>query len=380
MLLILDHELFSLHFPILQYLLVDLRHLLLLVDLRQVVLLKLQEDLLEFVGVREEELIFIVVIGHVDQTELHQLLESLLPLLVGNCGVNSAPFPVRALWIDLVLVSWALLGQERELHLDIVMNVVIVLEDNIVVEVRVGLMTHDPVSFQRHEILFLRLLSFQSKLLARKLQQELLEGFRVIEPILVLLDVALDLRYFLVKLLDVFFLASLLVLKLLLLLFFLFAERLVFPNVVLQVCLVVFELLRTVDERLMTPLLLFLQVPDLLVHRVVCKFSQEHLFLLIDELVHILGALLARELHSAPRDMHGFMDVILLFQVEILLLGIVFTWRDISVFYSSQRRCTRCRILVPYTQILGLFLRLLALLLLGLPRHEDLLVVWGAER
>ena len=149
------------------------------------------------------------------------------------------------------------------------MNVVIVLEDNIVVEVRVGLMTHDPVSFQRHEILFLRLLSFQSKLLARKLQQELLEGFRVIEPILVLLDVALDLRYFLVKLLDVFFLASLLVLKLLLLLFFLFAERLVFSNVVLQVCLVVFELLRTVDERLMTPLLLFLQVPDLLVHRVV---------------------------------------------------------------------------------------------------------------
>ena len=195
-----------------------------------------------------------------------------------------------------------------------------------------------------------------------------------------LLNVALDLRDFLVKLLDVFFLSSLLVLKLFLLFFFLLSERLVFSNVVLQVCLVVFELLRAIDERLMSPLLLFFQICDLLVHRVVGKFSQEHLFLLIDELIHILGTLLARELHSAPGDMHGLVDVILLFQVEILFLRIVFTWRDISVFHSSKWRGARCRILVPDAQILGLLLRLLALLLFSLPGHEDFFVVRGTER
>ena len=195
-----------------------------------------------------------------------------------------------------------------------------------------------------------------------------------------LLNVTLDLRDFLVKLLDVFFLSSLLVLKLLLLFFFLLSERLVFSNVVLQVCLVVFKLLGAIDERLMSPLLLFLQICDLLVHRVVGKFSQEHLFLLIDELVHILGTLLARELHSAPGDMHGLVDVILLFQIEILFLRVVLTWRDISVFHSSKWRGTRCRILVPDAQILGLLLRLLTLLLFSLPGHEDFFVVRGTER
>ena len=57
--------------------------------------------------------------------------------------------------------------------------------------------------------------------------------FLIIERILVLLNVALDLRDFLIKLLDVFFLSSLLVLKLFLLFFFLLSERLVFSNVVL---------------------------------------------------------------------------------------------------------------------------------------------------
>ena len=78
--------------------------------------------------------------------------------------------------------------------------------------------------------------------------------------------------------------------------------------------------------------------------------------------------------------MHGFVDVILLFQVEILLLRIVLTWRNISVFHSSERRCARCRILVPDAQILGLLLRLLALLLFSLPGHEDFFVVRGTER
>ena len=111
---------------------------------------------------------------------------------------------------------------------------------------------------------------------------------------------------------------------LLLLLLFL-TKRLVFSNVVLQVSLVIFKLLGAIDERLVTSVLLFFQFFDLLIHRVVSQFSQEHLFLLVDELVHILGSLLLRELHTAPRDMHGFVDMILLFQVEILFLWIIIT-------------------------------------------------------
>ena len=105
----------------------------------------------------------------------------------------------------------------------------------------------------------------------------------------------------------------------------LLTKRLVFSNVVLQVSLVIFKLLSAIDERLVTSVLLFLQFIDLLIHRVVSQFSKEHLFLLVDELVHILGSLLLGELHTAPRDMHGFMDVILLLQVEILLLWIMIT-------------------------------------------------------
>ena len=140
-----------------------------------------------------------------------------------------------------------------------------------------------------------------------------------------LLNFTLDLRDFLIEFFDILLLSGLLVLQLLLLVFFLLPKRLVFPDVVLQVRLVILELLGAIYEGLMASLLLFFQLLDLLVHRVVREFSEEHFFLLVDELVHILGSLLAWELHSASGDMHGFVDMILLFQVEILLLWIMFT-------------------------------------------------------
>ena len=166
LLLVLHHELCPLYLSILQYFLIGLRHLLLLVNLRQVVFLELEEDLLELVRVREEELIFVVVVGHIDQAKLHQLLEPLLPFVVRDRGMNRPPFSVRALLINLVLASWTLLSQEREIHLDIVMNVIIVLEDNVVVEIGVSLVTHDPVSFQSLEILGLICFSLHSKFFA----------------------------------------------------------------------------------------------------------------------------------------------------------------------------------------------------------------------
>ena len=47
----------------------------------------------------------------------------------------------------LSVTAWDL-GQERELHLDTLVNLLVVLEDYVIVEVRVGLMTHYPVSLQ----------------------------------------------------------------------------------------------------------------------------------------------------------------------------------------------------------------------------------------
>ena len=85
----------------------------------------------------------------------------------------------------------------------------------------------------------------------------------------------------------------------------------------------------------MAALLLFLKLRDLLVHGVISEFSQEHLFLLIDELIDILGALLFWELHAASCNMHGLMNVILLLQVEVLFLWIVVLRRDVPIFDSA---------------------------------------------
>ena len=143
------------------------------------------------------------------------------------------------------------------------------------------------------------------------------------KSVFVLLNITFNLRDLLVKLLYLLLLSRFLILLQLFLVFFLFTEGLVFADVMLQVGLVVLELLRTVDEGLVAALLLFFQLLNLLIHSVISEFGQEHLFLLIDELVHILGTLLSWELHSAPCNVHGLMDMVLLLQVEVLFLWVV---------------------------------------------------------
>ena len=54
----------------------------------------------------------------------------------------------------LYITTWDL-GQERELHLDTVVDVVIVLKDDIVVEIGVRLVPHDPIPLQRLVLLLL---------------------------------------------------------------------------------------------------------------------------------------------------------------------------------------------------------------------------------
>ena len=62
----------------------------------------------------------------------------------------------------------------------------------------------------------------------------------------------------------------------------------------------------------MASLLLLFKLSDFLIYRVIRELSEEHFFLLVDELIDILSALFFWELDSAPRDMHGFMNMILL--------------------------------------------------------------------
>ena len=169
--------------------------------------MKFEEDLPELLGVRKEELISVVVVRHVNEAKLHQLLEPGLPLLVGDRSVDCPPLSIRSLVIHLVLASWNL-GQEGELHLDIVMNFIIVLEDNIIVEIGVSLMPHYPVSLQGLVLLIYLSFPMQSMLFAGELKQELLILLHAVEGLPFLLGVALDLRDFLIKLFDVFFFSS----------------------------------------------------------------------------------------------------------------------------------------------------------------------------
>ena len=62
----------------------------------------------------------------------------------------------------------------------------------------------------------------------------------------------------------------------------------------------------------MAPLLLLFELLNLLIDRVVGELGEEHFFLLVNELVHVLSALFFWELYSAPGNVHGFVDMVLL--------------------------------------------------------------------
>jgi len=108
-----------------------------------------------------------------------------------------------------------------------------------------------------------------------------------------------------------------------LLAFFLFSEGFVLADVVLKVRLVIFQFLFRVNQRLVSALLFLFQVFDLLPYSVGGELSQEHFLLLLNKLVDILHALFLGELDSATGDVHGFVNSVLLLEVEILLLGVV---------------------------------------------------------
>ena len=73
----------------------------------------------------------------------------------------------------LRVTAWDL-GQERELHLDTLVNLLVVLENYIIVEVRVRLMTHYPVPLQVCLPLINSILTLSYELFRRELQQKFL--------------------------------------------------------------------------------------------------------------------------------------------------------------------------------------------------------------
>ena len=68
-----------------------------------------------------------------------------------------------SVWISLI--HSILLGKEGELHLDILMDLVIIFEDNVVIELGVGLVPHNPVNLQLMLLILHMLMALLVKLI-----------------------------------------------------------------------------------------------------------------------------------------------------------------------------------------------------------------------
>ena len=74
-----------------------------LMDLAEVVFLQLVEELLDFIRVRKEESVIVVVVRHINKVEVHKLIEAVLPFLIGNACMDSPPlFGLPTVWIGLI--------------------------------------------------------------------------------------------------------------------------------------------------------------------------------------------------------------------------------------------------------------------------------------
>ena len=113
------------------------------------------------------------------------------------------------------------------------MDVFIVLENDVIVKIGVSPVLNDPISFQVLLLILNSSLTFLSPFFTRKFQDERLVLVRGRKCVFMLLDITLDHGDLLVKLLDLLFFTRLLGIELLLLLFFLFSQRLIFANVML---------------------------------------------------------------------------------------------------------------------------------------------------
>ena len=118
-----------------------------------------------------------------------------------------------------------------------------------------------------------------------------------------------------------------------------------------------------------------------LLYRVETQFNQEHLFLLVNEFLDVLGShlLLTREGDTAFSDMHGGADVAALLTIEVVDIIFQKGGRDISILDSTEGHTGGRGLFVPNFEVFGTFLSLLPFLFLSLSSDEDLFVVKFSE-
>jgi hypothetical protein len=124
------------------------------------------------------------------------------------------------------------------------------------------------------------------------------------------------------------------------------------------------------------------QLLYLLVDCVVREFNKEHLLLLINEFLDVLGPnlLLSWELDPTLSYVHSTWNVTALVAVEVVNIVLHLGWWDISVLQPPKGHARGGSLLVPNFKVFRSLLSFLALLLLSLSSDKDLLVVKLSER
>ena len=306
---------------------------------------------------------------------LQEVLESLTPLLISYSitFIDSLTSAITSPSNGVLL----LLLQVGKLHLDLVMDFLVILEYDVILR-SVLLVPLYPRSLQlrhlsRHLlILFLFKLWFEGK-------HKVLNHPGVQQCVLVLLDLGLFLLDLGVQFLDLILLLRLLLLLHSLLLDFLLTHHIVSLDKQHKVTVVFIELFSTEQLSLISSLTLHFKLLDFLVHRVACKLSKEHLFLLVNEFIDVLSSLVLRELHTRSCNMHGLIDSRIGLLTKVRVSRLLISRINVSILDSDQRSRTCGSILVPDFQMFGCLLLFLALLFLGFTRHKDLLVIGRSE-
>ena len=116
--------------------------------------------------------------------------------------------------------------------------------------------------------------------------------------------------------------------------------------------MVALQLLVRLHQRFVTVVLLRRELSDFRLDRFVGQLRVEHLLLLVHELLHVLGPLVAGELHSAACDVDCGVDVGSIFAEVVVHNFFAFGSRYVGISDSAKRCSRRCRVLVPNLLVL----------------------------
>lgn len=197
-----------------------------MVDHLQIFLFDLRKDGLEILRILKKELVFVEVIRHVDQMQIKQLLKSVVPVGISHFSMVSVVVfrPLSGPILRRIGVVLPSVVVERELRLDVLMNILVVLEDDVIVKSGVSLVLIDPLLLQPLLLLLHTDCASFQEVCRGEQQEELLVADLVAQGVLVLVNFTLYLRNHLLVLLYRLVFLCLLSLQSFLLLFFLFSH------------------------------------------------------------------------------------------------------------------------------------------------------------